>query len=405
MKLLFISNLYPPYVLGGYEILCAQVAEGLAARGHRVEVLTSAPDQGAGEGPPPPAGNNPRVSYQLPLYAPFDRPAGRLPLARWLNLEAAGRIAFNEIRRIRPELVMVWSQLRLGLGPARQAQQARLPVVYTFNDEHPAGYLPLPLSASPKRWLSWLLDRSIFRSATTWNLDLSHTTCISQLLKDNLLKAGLPIAQSRVIHQGIPIADFPCKDKPGSLSSPVRFLYVGQLHPYKGVHVLIDAAHRLDAELGADKLKVSIAGDGPPEYREQLERLAGQGPVSVDFLGRVQREKLPGLYRSHDIFIFPSIWPEPFGLTHLEAMASGLPLIATNNGGQAEMLSQGKNALLIPPDEPVALAGAMGRILEDPELAARLARAGRRTVEEGYTLDAYLDRLEAFLLQCLEPPK
>lgn len=402
MRLAFISNLYPPYVLGGYEILCAQVAQGLARRGHQIEVLAGKPGQGAGDWPPPESSATPQPHYVLPLYAPFDRAAGREPQARWRNSRQAGKIARRLLESIRPDMVMVWSQLRLGPGPARAAQEMKFKVVYTFNDEHPTGFLPLPLTPSPRRLASWLLDRTVFRSATLAGLDLSRTTCISALLKDNLLKAGMKISNSRVIHQGIPISDFPCKEHPGRFGQPAKLLYVGQLHPYKGVHVLVEAVYELATRLGEMAPTLTLAGDGPNEYKDRLTKMIEDKPRQVQLLGRVNRESLSDLYRTHDIFVFPSIWPEPFGLTHLEAMASGLPVVATNNGGQAEMLTDNENSLLIPPDSAPAMVEALTRLLRDQALASRLASAGRKTVEQGYTLERYLDRLEAFLVQCLE---
>jgi glycosyltransferase involved in cell wall biosynthesis len=102
-------------------------------------------------------------------------------------------------------------------------------------------------------------------------------------------------------------------------------------------------------------------------------------------------------YREHDGLVFPSSWEEPFGLTHLEAMASGIPVLSTTNGGQGEFLRDGDNCLTFEPEDAVGLASRIGQLQSSPDLARRLARAGRRTVERSFSLEGYIQRIQSFL--------
>src|ERR1051325_10801161 len=86
----------------------------------------------------------------------------------------------------------------------------------------------------------------------------------------------------------------------------------------------------------------------------------------------VDRSELASRYRDSDVFVFPTIWEEPFGLVPLEAMACGTPVIATGTGGSGEFLVEGYNCLLVPPGDAHALAAAVRRLAEDGELRARL---------------------------------
>lgn len=398
MRILVISNLYPPLVRGGYEILCGQVVDHLRQRGHQVLVLTS--DHGLAPGQE--RADEPEVRRLLRLYQPFALPAGVMRGAR-LRAEAHNRrVAAMVIDQWRPELAFVWSQLRLTLGAARAAQAAGLPVAYTFNDEHLAGYRPAPWKAAPRGLAAALLDRLLGQRLTLRGLDLSQTTCISQLLKNNLLAQGLPIAASRVIYQGIELDQFPPKPKPGELGRPLRLLYVGQLHAYKGVHTLLEAAHQLAAGPEGLALSLTIVGAGDAEYEARLAELAQAGPARVEFAGRVPHQELPLVYRAHHVFVFPSQWAEPFGLTHLEAMASGLPVVSTGHGGQGEFLVHERNSLVFPAGDVGRLRESLARLAGDPALAQRLALAGRQTVSRDFTLARYLDQLEDFLRQARE---
>jgi len=172
-------------------------------------------------------------------------------------------------------------------------------------------------------------------------------------------------------------------------------LYAGQLHHYKGVHTILEAAKTL-RERGV-AFTIDLAGDGPEPYQAELKRVADASGATVRFLGKQGHESMPALYRDHDIFLFPSIWPEPFGLTHLEAMASGLPVISTAGGGQGEFLKDGENALVFKEADSDGLAAAILRLIESPELRQEIALEGRRTVEQQFSLSGYVANLESFL--------
>lgn len=399
MRVLIVTNLYPPTVYGGYEILCEQVAGELARRGHDVSILTSAREEGASDlastAIPHEGTAGERIFEQLQLTVPFRLPVrGRLRLRRAAVDRHNRTIAKRVIDSWRPDFVFVWSQLRLGGGPARAAQEAGVPTVFTFNDEHPTGLLSARSSVVGRRgvrgFVSRVLDTPFARQGID-RLDLSRTTCISATLKRKLIAGGLPIADSRVIFQGIPLGRFPAKESPGSVHEPIRLLYTGQLHPYKGVHTLVEAARILGDRSGV-RYELTIAGAGGQDYLSRLERAAADSSTPTQLVGRFAHSAVPPLYRSHDIFVFPSIWDEPFGLTHLEAMASGTLVVATGHAGPGEFLVHEENALLFEKEQAGQLADQIARLAGDDSLRRRLALAARKTVEERFTLSSYVDR-------------
>ena len=144
-------------------------------------------------------------------------------------------------------------------------------------------------------------------------------------------------------------------------------------------------------------LSLTIVGRGDEGYTSRLRDLARRGPARVRLLGARPHREVPAIYRRHDVLLFPSIWFEPFGLTHLEAMASGLPVISTGHGGQGEVLEDGKTALLVPAADGDAMSVALERLVARPAEARRLAEQGHELVRDHLNLEAYVDRLEDWL--------
>jgi len=406
LRILVISNLYPPHFLGGYEILCHQVNQVFQARGHEVVALTSDfrnmsipdGDTGVHEGIP--------VHRDLETYLPFNAPASPAKLVRMRVARANQHTAGRLIRAVQPDIIFVWSQLRVTVGAALAAEASGIPVVYTMNDDHLAGYGFGHFGLRPATLAHCIADRLLFRGITYGALRLENVTCISECVKKDLVDQNIPIQDARVIYQGIPIERFPlatAADRyPAGIENalenrPLRILYVGQLHPYKGVHTLVEAAVRVAERRGRRALEVTIVGGGAEEYVGELRRAASRGCAAVAFAGKQPHHRMAALYRDHDVFVFPSIWREPFGLTHLEAMASGTPVVSTADGGHGEFLVDGENALVFTKDDAGSLAAALEKILDDPGLALRLAGAARTMVETRFTLDRYVSDLESYL--------
>ncbi|MBL7007139.1 MAG: glycosyltransferase [Spirochaetia bacterium] len=171
MNILIISNLYPPFVLGGYEILCGQVVQYLRERRHTVHVLTS--NHGVTQGGS--IENDDQVERSLKLYLPFGEPAAFLRRARVKTAHFDKLITKAVIEQNRPDVIFVWSILRLTPGAARAAEESGVPVVYTFNDENIAGFLPASRSFSPKACIRWVLDTFITPGITLRGLKFTES--------------------------------------------------------------------------------------------------------------------------------------------------------------------------------------------------------------------------------------
>jgi len=167
-------------------------------------------------------------------------------------------------------------------------------------------------------------------------------------------------------------------------------LFAGRVVREKGVHVLARAA----ALSGADGVHFAVAG--PPglrpedlAYPSQLQELAGPASGRFRILGEVPREDLERLLAACDEFVVPSVWPEPAPMAAVEAMALGRPVIASDTGGLPFLVPDGVAGLLVPPEDPEALASAIRRLVRDSALRERLSRGARARAEERHSLERF----------------
>ena len=402
MKVLVVTNLYPPMVMGGYEILCEAVVGRFTARGHAVAVQTSSDPTSPAACKKAQSGRfQESIHRNLRLFLPFHRPAAKARLRHFLTSHYNEWQTARLIARDKPDIVFFWSQRRLSLGSVWAAQKSSVPYAMTLNDTFLLAYRPVPLNFSPRRAVACLLEWTVFARTTYRGLRLPAVTAISQSLREDYLQAATPLEHTRVIYQGAELDNFTLKPEPGSLHQPARLLYVGQLHDYKGVHVAVDAIALLTKK--GFQLTLTIIGAGDSEYENRLREQTAELDIGeqVRFLGKLPRDQLPAQYQQHDVLIFPSLWDEPFGLTHLEAMACGTPVISTRCGGAGEFLRDGRNALTFAAGNAEQLAERVIELLEKPELRKAIAVGGRREVERNFDFERYARDLETFLLNTI----
>jgi glycosyltransferase involved in cell wall biosynthesis len=183
-----------------------------------------------------------------------------------------------------------------------------------------------------------------------------------------------------------------------SATIPLRVGYAGQWAPCKGMGVLLDAwgpvKNRIPAaELwlagSAELWKSGTVTPGAPELAARVEAMAGQGLLRV--AGERKRAEMPGFWNSVHVAVVPSLY-ESFGLAALEALACGVPVVASAAGGLKEIVVHGECGLLVPPNDPGQLAEALLSVLTNQELRGRLA-AGARHRAQQFSLAVRAERL------------
>jgi glycosyltransferase involved in cell wall biosynthesis len=166
-----------------------------------------------------------------------------------------------------------------------------------------------------------------------------------------------------------------------------RLLFVGRLAPQKGLRTLV-AATRL---LKSPGVQVLLVGDGPerPALEQEVRKLGISDRVHL--LGFVSHDRVPAVLSHADLLVLPSLYEE-LGTVLLEAMWVGLPIVASRTGGIPDVIDDGVNGLLVPPEQPEVLAGAIDRVLQNPDLARRLGEAARKRGKE-YDWEALAERV------------
>jgi glycosyltransferase involved in cell wall biosynthesis len=403
MRILVITNLYPPYYIGGYELGCRDVVDALVLRGHQIRVLTST--YGV-------AGMRRDGDIYRCLETELAWKGGRHPARRWLDLarkELRNRAIFKRIvAHWRPDVIYIWNMRAISLSLILLAQQLRQPICYYISDDWLAKAETIDrwLARSPnpiRRTLKKALEAPLTIAGlglAQQALDLRRVQFTSEHLKQATLRAGKPVQHGEVIHWGVDIGRFAFGAR--SPRPPRRLLYVGQLAPAKGVHTAVEAVRLLCGQYGIRDLQLTIVGGTSiPAYVEQLKSSIADANLEgiIHLAGSLRREQLPRVYQEHDLLIFPSIWDEPFSITLLEAMSSGLAIVGTDTGGSAEILRDGENALVFPKGDAQACASRIRELLGDPELFERVRSHGRATIVRQFRIEQTVDRIERSLIE------
>ena len=205
---------------------------------------------------------------------------------------------------------------------------------------------------------------------------------ISEAVRRELIAAGYDEPRIVDLPNGVPVPAEPWSPRPGFIENP-RALFIGRLAPEKGLHALVDAWPIVRRAFPAARL--TLVGEGPE--RPSLEaRIADLGLGAAIRLPGSSPTR-PSLLASADLFVLPSR-EEGMSIALLEAMALGLPLVASAIPGNLKLVADGVHGRLAPPDDPEALARAIVDQWSDPAAAASMGRAARRRVIERYAIGA-----------------
>ena len=365
LKIGILSQAYHPAVGGVTEHVDAS-AHALRGRGHEVAVITAHYSERA-YGPSRPNGFPVhRLGHNLAV--PYNGAENNMTVGLGLRgkLEAL-------LERERFDLLHVHCPVSPVL-PLLLLRIAKQPVVGTFHSSV----------------MSDLAFRIFRRPLLPFYRRLDRTLAVSEAARDCVLR-HFP-GPVDILPNGVSLERF----RPG-IPRFKRFddgtptiLFVGRHDPRKGLPDLVRAAAAL-AEEGVP-FRLVIVGDGV--LRRRIERMAaGALRGRVHFEGRVSQEKLPRYYASADLFCSPARGGESFGIVLLEAMASGVPIVATDLPGYRTVLTPGVEGLMAPPRDPAALRDALRTMLQSPALRAEMGARGLETARR-YAWPAIAARLE-----------
>lgn len=425
MKILVVTNLYPPHHAGTFDLRCESAVNNLKLRGHTLRVLTSThgmhQSQQGGE-----------VERRLMLNGLYDH-ALVTSYSDLKKIEVHNNAALREsIAAFAPDVVHVFSLAGLSKSMLFTLRHARVPTVFDVADN----WLTLDLRNDP--WLRWwnhpasnMARKALELAGQRNSLDEAAPTRVmkgydrmpelfaeeppvnsltafrfdriyfaSAWLKEAAEAQGFQVTHADVIYPGIATQNFVNEVKPQG--APVeKLLVVSALHKRSGVL----GAVRAVAELRKNKARValSIYGKGDSNYVAELRSVIALQQLPVEFMNVSNFVKdLPAVYRRHDAFLYTSEEPEPFSFTLLEAMASGLPVVGTALGGTRELLRDGENALTFAPGDTAGLARQVQQLQLSPALRAQMADTAQQEILATFNETATTDRIEQFLETSLQ---
>jgi glycosyltransferase involved in cell wall biosynthesis len=394
VRLLVITDLFPPIAFGGYERTCADLVHGLRAH-HDVMVLTSdlrreaAPSLGW-------------VRRELAYLGPQRRHLVRVPKAA----AQAGAVTQRLLTEFRPDLVYVSSCVVASQAAPCVAVQAGVPVVYRLSElwfastlyrsDRFVGHL-LPGQYGVHRPWSWLVRAVNRHPALRLDPARPARVAISWCSEDLRARVTLPPSVEpileRTIHSGIagPFASLPRRP-----SRRPTIAYVGRVTTAKGADVAVRALAALRRRHGIDA-RLMLAGHCQPAMARRVRRLAGELGVAetVELAGPLSTEQVARLLQRVHAVVVPTVTHEAFGRICVEAALARVPVVASCIGGIPEALRDEEHALLFPPTDSDACAAALAATLNDPASAELRVRRAFEHVRQ-FSVEHFVAASEVF---------
>ena len=400
MRILTVTNAYPPHYYGGYELTCADVMQRFAQAGHEVTVLTSTLRV-----PGVDSTGDDNVRRTLHAYWDWEKHRPAVPRSPWqrFRVEQANLRALDAaLRESEPDVVSVWHHGGLSMGLLTVIEQRRLPMLLTVANDW---LVAAPrLDGWSRMWLRWsgpLPTRVGDVPVRLPTLADARANFVSEFTKGRSNDgARWRFPDAPIFRPGVDLRDFPVVAAAPSRPWRWRVLYVGRIDPVKGLGTLLRAVAQLPQEA-----TLEVIGGGHAGYRAELEALARELQIGdrLRFL-TAPRAQLRAHYLDADVVVFPSEWDEPFGVVPLEAMACGTPVVATGTGGSGEFLTDGRNCLRYPAGDVDALAACVRRLAAEQSVRQELATGGLVTAAQ-LTTDAYAANLLELHEQVARDPR
>jgi len=430
MKILVITNLYPPHHAGTLDHHCPSVVESLRLRGHSISILTSSHGLRSEQ-------RDEDIHRCLTLNGVLGHPA----VTAYMELKSLelhnNQVLQEAIERFAPEVVHVFSLVGVSKSLIFSLRNTRMPVVYDVFDH----WLSANVSEDPwlRYWNSPSLPlftqstrKAMEMSGERGRLDASAPTRMgkgydrvpalfgdakdraavepntiagfrfdriyfcSQALKSLTERVGFVVRHASVIYPGITAAYIGEIKPPGAPMS--KLLLVTPLTEESGAMTALKAL-QIVRQAGL-KVTLSIYGRGDSSCMAELRSFVVSRQLPVEFLNVSNNNSdLPAVYKRHDIVLHTPEWAEPFPFTPLEAMGCGLPVIAATSGGAGELLRHGENCLTYPPGDAAQLASRIQEMLISPALRCQMAETAQSEVLANFNDATVVDQIENFLTE------
>ncbi len=367
------SDIYYPYI-GGIAEHVHHLSLELRKRGHKVDILTSNHGNKTFHFEDPPY----VIRVGRGLRIPINKSIASVAFSPFINLKVRSIIRGGNYDIVHTHGSLAPTLPLLALKYSNSVNFA------TFHAAH---------SRSIGYGLFKLYLHKIFKK-------IDGPIAVSKVAKDTMSRHF--DGHYRIIPNGVDINRFKpdiqpfCELKERGV---LNLLFVGRCEPRKGLKYLLKALPTIFREIPNSRL--IVVGSGPlKKWYQQLVR--PEHKDRVIFTGPVSPEDLPRYYATADVFVSPAIGAESFGIILLEAMASGVPIVATNIPGYKQVMEDGKEGLFVKPKDPEDLAKATVFLLKKPELRKEMGKRGRKKAVSFYSWEKIASEVESYYFEVLE---
>ena len=402
MRILNVSQNY--FVVGGMDVAMFTLERVLSAHGHQVIPFAAADEQNratpyARYFPPAPRTEATSLSDTArTLYSP----AARRAIARLLDEHPVDLVHLHSyFTRLTPAILPEIRRRGIPVVQTLHEYRAVCPISTLYRDDQ------LCTDCRGGRYRQVIRHRcaggSLVRSA--WNYaemrmsdwlghkrDIARYITVSDYQRAMLIAMGMAPARLVTIHHPVELPP------PSPAARMGELLFFGRLETPKGADLLLDIA------AGLPETRLVVVGDG--SRREPLVQAAGErGLTNVNFRGVLHGEALHAAISGAACVIVPSLWPEAFGLTAVEALAQATPVVASAIGGMLDTVRDGVDGFLVPPGDVAAMVERVRRLTADPALARRMGEAGRARMASEFSAEVFYQRTMAVYADAMNAPR
>lgn len=373
MRILTLSNYYPPYLIGGYEIACKEMMDYLESKGHIVHVITSVHMKQST------TTSNIDRTMQLIDY---NKPS---ILDKCIVEHHNYNVVSDAIDAFKPDLVYIWSLRGIGMSAVQAVDAKQVPKIFEIGDFWMKGFLRDSLSFKLKQFV-----KSLIPFTYTKKIPLEPNICVSHWVAEEM-KNKYKTTQNYVFPNSINIPDQFYEKNNNSM----HFIYTGRIDVNKGLDIAISALIEFNFIYPNEEFIFDIYGTGDESYIQQCKKLSQPIKDKVVFHGYSNnREKM---YETSDVLLMPTKMREAFGLVIIEAMAHGCCVIATDAYGPAEIIQHNINGLLFRPGSVSDLLKNILYLHSELEITERLKVTGYKYVKNNYNIDYTKPKIEKLL--------
>ena len=368
MKILTVSNYYPPHFIGGYEIACKDTMDFLKSQGHEVLVLTSDFHK-----------NNATADDALRELRLINySTTSRLKKYRdeYYNYKKVSKL----IKKMQPDLIYFWSLRGLGVELIKAADEQNIPKVYEIGDFWMYGYMQGGLRRKLQNLLPFITPK---------RLDISPAICVSEWVAKEMKE----LYHSNTTHVYPNATTVPKEIAPET--EQIRFIFSGRIDEEKGLDLAITALSKFARKYPKSPFTFDIYGDGDKKYINKCKELATPIDSSVHFKGKVHSKE--EMYAGATVLLMPTRMREPFGLVIIEAMAHGCIVLATDAYGPAEIVDKGDNGLLFNMEDKNDLLCKIEQLYFNQELRRKLRDNAYEHVTKNYSITKVKPKVETLL--------